>query len=152
MLVFLISVNSSPLDKMAAILQMTFSLFRCILVNEKFCILIQISLKFVPKGPIDNKSALVQVMAWRRPGNIPLSEPINANPVHWHIYAALGGDEIIVIEFLQVNLKSCINSSPPCATNMHHWTGSALFRVMVCSLFGAKPLPELMMSYCQLNP
>ena len=28
--------------------------FRCIFVNEKFCILIEISLKFVPKGPIDN--------------------------------------------------------------------------------------------------
>ena len=32
---------------------------RCILVNEKFCILIKISLKFVRKGPIDNDQALV---------------------------------------------------------------------------------------------
>ena len=32
---------------------------RCILVNEKFCILVKISLKFVPKGPIDNNAALV---------------------------------------------------------------------------------------------
>ena len=32
--------------------------------NEKFCILIRNSLKFVPKGLIDNKSASV-VMAWR---------------------------------------------------------------------------------------
>ena len=31
---------------------------RCIFVNEKFCILIEISLKFVPKGPIDNNPAL----------------------------------------------------------------------------------------------
>ena len=30
-------------------------------MNEKFCILILISLKLVPMGPIDNKSALVQV-------------------------------------------------------------------------------------------
>ena len=30
-----------------------------------FFIYILISLKFVPKGPIDNKSALVQVMACR---------------------------------------------------------------------------------------
>ena len=29
-------------------------IFRCILANEKFCILIEISLKFVPNGPIDN--------------------------------------------------------------------------------------------------
>ena len=33
--------------------------FRCIFVNEKFCILIKISLKFVPKGPTDNNQALV---------------------------------------------------------------------------------------------
>ena len=32
--------------------------FGCIFVNEKVCILIQISLKFVPKGPIDNTPAL----------------------------------------------------------------------------------------------
>ena len=34
-------------------------IFRCIFVNEKFYILIQISLKFVSKGPIDNNLALV---------------------------------------------------------------------------------------------
>ena len=45
-------------------------------MNEKFCILIQISLKFVPKGQIDYKSALVQVMAWRRTGEKPLPEPM----------------------------------------------------------------------------
>ena len=33
--------------------------FKCISVNEKFLILIQISVKFVPKGPIDNNPALV---------------------------------------------------------------------------------------------
>ena len=32
---------------------------RCIFVNEKFCIWIKNSLKFVPRGPIDNKPALV---------------------------------------------------------------------------------------------
>ena len=35
-----------------------------------------ISMKFVPKGPIYNISALVQMMAWRRPGDKPLSEPM----------------------------------------------------------------------------
>ena len=45
-------------------------------MNEKFCISIQISLKFVPKGKMDNKSALVQIMAWHRPGDKPLSEPV----------------------------------------------------------------------------
>ena len=47
-------------------------------------------LNFVAKGPIDTMWASVQVMAWHRPGDKPLS---NADPVHWRIYAALGGDE-----------------------------------------------------------
>ena len=50
-------------------------LFRCIFVNEKVCILIKISLKFVPMGPVNNNPALVQIMAWRRLGDKPLSEP-----------------------------------------------------------------------------
>ena len=33
--------------------------FKCIVRNEEFCIAIKISLKFVPKGPIDNNPALV---------------------------------------------------------------------------------------------
>ena len=35
------------------------------------------SLKFVPKGPINNIPALVQIMAWCRPGDKPLSEPVS---------------------------------------------------------------------------
>ena len=37
----------------------TDNVLRCIFMNEKFCILIEMSLKFVPKGPIDNSPALV---------------------------------------------------------------------------------------------
>ena len=35
------------------------NIFRYIVVNEKFCILIKMSLNFVPKGTIDNNLALV---------------------------------------------------------------------------------------------
>ena len=38
---------------------MTEDIFRWIFMNEKFCILIKISVKFVPKGPIDSNPALV---------------------------------------------------------------------------------------------
>ena len=38
-----------------------------IFVNEDVRISIWISLKFVPKGPIDNIPVLVQITAWRRP-------------------------------------------------------------------------------------
>ena len=63
-----------PLDKMAAIL--ADDNFKCIFLNENDRILIEISLKFVPRSPTDNKTALVHVMAWRRTGDKPLSEPM----------------------------------------------------------------------------
>ena len=47
--------------------------FKHIFLNENVRILIRISLKFVPKGPINNIQSLVQIMAWRRPGDKPLS-------------------------------------------------------------------------------
>ena len=49
-------------------------IFKCIFLNENVWIPIEISLKFVPKGPINNIPALVQIMAWRRSGDKPLSE------------------------------------------------------------------------------
>ena len=50
--------------------------FKRIFLNENVGISIKISLKFVPKGPISNIPALVQIMAWRRPGDKPLTEPM----------------------------------------------------------------------------
>ena len=51
-------------------------IFKCIFLNETIWTPIKISLKFVPKGPINNIPALVQIMAWRRSGDKPLSEPM----------------------------------------------------------------------------
>ena len=51
-------------------------IFKCIFVNENVWIPIKISLKYISKGPINNIPALVQIMAWRRPGDKPLSEPM----------------------------------------------------------------------------
>ena len=48
--------------------------FKRIFLNENVIISIKISLKFVPKGPINNNPALVQIMAWPQSGNKPLSE------------------------------------------------------------------------------
>ena len=63
------------------------AIFKCIFMNGRFCIFIQITLKFVPKGQIDNRPALVQVMAWRRTGDKPLpgsmvTQFINAYMLH----------------------------------------------------------------------
>ena len=49
-------------------------IFKCIFLNENVWISIKISLKFVPKGLINNIPALVLIMAWHWPGNKPFSE------------------------------------------------------------------------------
>ena len=66
--------NSSPPAQNGHLF--TYYIFRCIFMNEKFYILITISLKFVPKGSIHKNPALIQIMAWRRIGDKPLSEPM----------------------------------------------------------------------------
>ena len=50
--------------------------FKRVFFNENVRVLINISLKFVPKGPINNILALVLIMAWCRTGDKTLSEPM----------------------------------------------------------------------------
>ena len=58
-------------------------MFKCIFVNENVWIPIKISVKCVPKGPINNNPALFQIMAWHCPGDKPLSEPMMVRlPTH----------------------------------------------------------------------
>ena len=72
------------------------AIFMCILLNENVWIPIKISLKFVPKGRINNIPALGQIMVWRRPGDKPLS----LNQwwlVYRRIYASLGLSELSTV-------------------------------------------------------
>ena len=50
--------------------------FKCIFFNENVWISIKNSLKFVPKGLMNNIPALVQLMAWHQAGDKPSSEPM----------------------------------------------------------------------------
>ena len=68
-------------NKMDAISQTTFS--NASFFNENEWISLQISLKFVLKGTINNIPAWVQIMAWRRSGDKPLSKPMMVSlPTH----------------------------------------------------------------------
>ena len=54
-----------------------------IFFDENVWIVIKIQLKFVPEGPINNIPGLVQIMAWRRSGDKPLSETMMVSlPTH----------------------------------------------------------------------
>ena len=68
-------------------------IFKCIFESEIVWFSIEISLKFVPKGPIDNIPALVQIMAWRRRGDKPLSELMMVTLLT-NIYATPGLNEL----------------------------------------------------------
>ena len=46
---------------------LTDDIFKWIFLNENMWISIRISLKFVPRGPINNIPVLAQIMAWHRP-------------------------------------------------------------------------------------
>ena len=80
-------------------------------MNENVWIPIKSSLKFVAKGLIDNILALVQIMAWRRPGDKPLSEPMMFSlPTH-----------------ICVTRPQWVNMLPFCMVDFQH-------RKTVCSL------------------
>ena len=74
-------------------------IFKRIFLNENFWILIKIALQFVPEGSITSILALVQIMAWHRPGDKPLSQPMMVNlPKH-----------ICVIRAQRVNGSFCLS-------------------------------------------
>ena len=52
------------------------NIFKCIFLKENVWILTIISMKFVVRVQLTIFQHLVQIMAWRRPGDKPLSEPM----------------------------------------------------------------------------
>ena len=78
------------------------AIFNCSFLNENVWISIRISLKFVSEALIDNKLALVQIMAWCRPGDKPFSKTMLPSSsthicvtrlqcVKWRLYTYLCG-------------------------------------------------------------
>ena len=66
-------------EEIVIIFHMTFS--NAFSLIKMYRIPIKISLKFVPDGPINNIPALFQIMAWCRPGDKPLSEPMMVSSI-----------------------------------------------------------------------
>ena len=82
-------------------------------LNEILRILIEISLKVVPKGPIDNNPVLVEIMTWRRIGDKPLSEPMltrftDAYMLHYgrwvNFYHHLSSYTFLIFIFLLIHI------------------------------------------------
>ena len=102
----------------------------CIFVNEKFCIW----LTFHWSIGLDNGLALYrrQAISW-----------INAEPIHWRIYAALGGDELKLkcLEHVEVDFRQAsavdMNSLQRCDASWHK-SWSSLVQVIPCCLNATK--------------
>ena len=74
--------------------------FKCIFLNENVWISLKISLKYVPKVPVKNIPALVQILAWRRLGDKPLSEPMMVSLLmHVCLTRPQSGNDISVQHF-----------------------------------------------------
>ena len=73
-------------------------IFRWIFLNENVWISLKIPLEIVPQIQINNIPSSTQIMAWRRPGEKPLSEPWWL--VYWRIYASLGINELTTAWYL----------------------------------------------------
>ena len=108
-------------------------ILKCIFLNENAWISLNISLKFVLKVRINNIPALVQMMAWSRPGDKPLSEPMMVS----------------LLTHICVTRPQWVNSAS--AAYMRQWFGSTLVQIMAWRLFSAKPLSELMRTYWTLR-
>ena len=106
----------------------TDDIFKRIFFNENVWIWIKVSLQFVPMSPINNIPALVQIMAWHRPGDKPWSEPMLVSlPTH-----------------ICVTCPQWVNQLKP-----GHGTRSSLALIMSDCLCDAKPLPEPMLTHYQ---
>ena len=86
-------------------------IFKCIFLNENIRILIKISLNFVPKDPINNILALVQIMAWRRTGDKPLFEPMMVSLLT-HICATRP-------QWVKQSWRMSVSSQQPSNNNVH---------------------------------
>ena len=72
--------------------------FQIHFLNENGLIPIQISLKFVPRSSIDNKAALVQVMAWRR--TLMRHKGEMAHRAHWPL-----GDVVVMLNVFTASVQ-----------------------------------------------
>ena len=68
---------------------------------------------------------------------------------HRRVYTVVG--EIAYTYWGFCNSVEC-SSSYPSAAYMRQWIGYTLVPVIICHLFGAKPIPESLLAYCQLDP
>ena len=132
---------------------------RIFLTENDVNILIWSSLKVVPGCSANNLPTLVEIMAWRRSGDKPLSKRvinliIDTYVHHWvNVVWSASSNYLnqfwVIAHYTPRNkspwkwkLNQDISSSSPSAAYMRQRIGWALLHIMACRLLGAKPLPN----------
>ena len=141
----------------------TKDIFRCIFMNEKFCVWIKISLKYVPKGLINNNAALVEIMSWCWIDDKPLSETMLKQPSSMTLICSTRGRwvntlrlrrngqhfannifrRIFFNENVWISIKISLKFVPKGSIN----NNPALVEIMAWRHLGDKPLSQLMMVF-----
>ena len=110
----------------------------------------EIAIRWISLDHGDEKSTWVQVMAWCRQAT---SHYLNQ---YWRRSLPPYGiprPQWVKNVFESVPCKKrCQFCSDHWSIGMPSWDLSTLVQVMICHLFGIKPLPEPMLTSCQLHP
>ena len=150
----------------------------CFIVNEhttkcsnykNLWIPIAISLEFVTKGSINNNPALFQIMAWRRPGDKPLSEPMMVNLLthicvtrpQWvksinNTYCIKYRESIMAAQSVDLSVENCDTCSATMASHVGNhlpsekWTDVIFFyHLQSIKYIGKWNVPILVVFMCE---
>ena len=96
-------------------------IFKLTFLNAIVLISIRVLLNFVPQGPVINNPALIQIMAWRRPGGKPLFA--------WWRHQ---------METFSALLAICAGNSPVPVNSPHkgQWRGALMFTLICARING----------------
>ena len=83
--------------------------FKCILVNENLCILIKISVKFFFQDS-DWQQSSIGLDNGLAPNRRQAINWIDSDPIHWRIFAALGGNELMIYTQSHIYLMTKVAS------------------------------------------
>ena len=114
-------------------------IFKCIFINENIWISIKITLKFVFKGLINNSPTLIQIIAWCRPGNKPLSEAMIfsllmhiciTQPQYVKEHDYIRSHLLFVINCTWFSIAECVSWEMWCHAFIHHkYTSDSPYQV-----------------------
>ena len=114
-------------------------IFKRIFFNENGWISIKISLMFVPKGQINNIPALVPIMAWRRSGNKPLSEPMMISlPTHICVNRPQWVKLMLWARWFRLLIHALRNGTNPIAKPVGVWIKCRKFKGSMLKCFDLK--------------